>query len=70
LALGVEGVERQRGLARTGDAGEGDELALRQDQLVDVEIVFVGAGDDDLVGFLRSVRHFSEALFRNSSLHQ
>jgi hypothetical protein len=47
LALGVEGVEGEAGLARAADAGEDDQLALGHAQLVDAEVVLVGAADLD-----------------------
>ena len=50
LALGVEGVEGEAGLAGAADPGEDDELALGDLQLVDAEVVLVGAADLDEVG--------------------
>ena len=48
LALGVDGVEREAALARTGQAGEHDE-PVAGDLDVDVlQVVLAGAADDDL----------------------
>ena len=43
LALGVQRVERERRLARARDAGEHDQLALGQAQLVDRQVVLARA---------------------------
>jgi hypothetical protein len=40
LPLGVEGVESEARFARPADAGEDDELALRNFEAIDVEVVF------------------------------
>jgi hypothetical protein len=47
LALGVEGVEGQRRLARAGHAGEDHQLPLGDGQLVDAQVVLAGAAHDD-----------------------
>nr|WP_276602683.1 hypothetical protein [Nannocystis pusilla] len=50
LPLGVEGVEGEARLARAAHAGEDDELALGDEQLVDLQVVLVRALDLDEVG--------------------
>ena len=47
LAFGVEGVEREAGLAGAGDAGDDDELVARDLKVDVLEIVFPRAADDD-----------------------
>ena len=49
LALGVDGVERQRGLARARQTGDDDERVTRQLEADVLEIVLAGAGDDDAI---------------------
>ena len=48
LPLGIERVERQRALARAGDAGQADELVARQSHVDAAEVVLAGALDDDI----------------------
>ena len=48
LPLGVERVERQRGFAAAGKAGEDDELVARQGQVKALEVVLANAADDDV----------------------
>ena len=50
LPLGVDGVEGQRRLARTGDAGEYDELVAGYRQMDVAQVVLTRTMDDDLVG--------------------
>ena len=50
LALGVERVEGEARLARAAGAGEDDELALRDREVVDGEVVLARADDLDEVG--------------------
>ena len=47
LALGVDGVEGERGLARAGQAGDDHERVSRQLDGDVLEVVLAGAGDDD-----------------------
>ncbi len=47
LALGVEGVEGQRGLARPREAGDHDEPVARQDQVDGLEVVLARPADHD-----------------------
>ena len=47
LALGVDGVERQRGLARAGQAGEHHQLVARDLDVDALEVVLAGAADRD-----------------------
>ena len=49
LALGVDGVEGQRRLARAREAGDDDEAVARQPQGDVLEVVLAGAGDDEIV---------------------
>ena len=51
LALGVEGIEGHRRLARAGDAGKADELVFGEFEMDVLEVVDAGAADDDVVGF-------------------
>src|SRR5665254_8862 len=46
LALGVDGVEGERGFAGPGQAGDGDEAVARQPQGDVLEVVLASAGDD------------------------
>ena len=50
LALGVDRVEGQAGLARAGQAGEHDEPLAGQLDVDVLEVVLPGAPDDELVG--------------------
>ena len=50
LALGVDGVERQRRLARPRQAGEDDQLVARQLDADVLEVVLPGAPDDQRLG--------------------
>ena len=60
LALGVDGVERERGLARTRQARHDDELVARERQVDVLEVVLPRALDDDgIEGVRGSVRHTS-----------
>ena len=54
LALGVDGVERQGGLARAGQPGEDDELVARQLDADVLQVVLAGAPHDDRLGHVRS----------------
>ena len=49
LALGVDGVERERGLARAGQAGDHDELVARDVEVDVLEVVLAGAADGDAI---------------------
>ena len=67
LPLGVERVERERRLARAGDAGEDHQLVLGDLEVVDVEVVLARALDDDHVGLERfgsTLPHEPESLVR------
>ena len=62
LALGVDGVEGERRLARAGQAGEDDELVARDGDVDVLEIVLARAADGDgagvaAAGFMRRVGH-------------
>jgi hypothetical protein len=50
LALGVDRVERQGGLARSGQSGDADEAVPRQPDVDVLEVVLAGPVDDQLVG--------------------
>ena len=50
LALGVDGVERQRALPRPGQAGEDDELVPREVEIDALEVVFACSLHHQLVG--------------------
>ena len=47
LALRIERVEHQRGLARAADAGDDDQLVERQIEIEILEIILAGAADAD-----------------------
>ena len=47
LALGINGVEGERGLARAREAGEHDQLVARDGEIDVLEIVLARAADDD-----------------------
>ena len=47
LALGVDRVEGERGLARAGEAGEHDQLVARDGQVDVLEVVLARAADHD-----------------------
>ncbi|MNY05432.1 hypothetical protein D3C86_1381550 [compost metagenome] len=49
LALGVQGVEGQRRLARAGQAGDHDQLVARQGQVDVLQVVGAGTPDHNLV---------------------
>ena len=49
LALGIDGVERQRALAGTGQAGDHDELVAWYVEADVLEVVFAGAADGDAI---------------------
>ena len=49
LALGVDGVERERGLAGAGKPSDDDELVARKLDVDVLEVVLASAFDDDLV---------------------
>ncbi len=49
LALGVDRVERQRGLARARQSGDDDKRVTRQLEADVLEIVLAGAADDDAI---------------------
>ena len=49
LALGVDRVERERGLAGSRQAGEHDQAIARKVEIDVVEVVLAGSPDDDLV---------------------
>ncbi len=55
LALGVDGVEGERGLARAREAGDDDEAVARQPQGDVLEVVLAGAVDDEVAGHWLSV---------------
>ena len=55
LALGVDGVEGERRLARAGEAGDDDEAVARQPQGDVLEVVLAGAVDDEVAGHGPSV---------------
>ena len=62
LALGIDGVEGERGLARAGQAGEHHQLVARDGDVDVLEIVLAGAADGDgagvaAAGFMRRVGH-------------
>jgi len=59
LALGVEGVEHQRGLARTAGAGHHGELPCPDIQVEVLEVVLAGAADAD-VGHARDLHKVHE----------
>ncbi len=48
LALGIDGVEGERGLARAGQAGEHDQFVARNGDVDVLQIVLAGAADGDL----------------------
>ena len=48
LPLGIEGIERQRGFARTGEAGDHDQLVAGQGQIDVLEVVGASTPDHDL----------------------
>ena len=50
LALGVDGVEGERRLARAADAGHDNQLAQRKRQVDVLQVVRARAADDDLGG--------------------
>jgi hypothetical protein len=54
LALGIDGVERQRGLARSGQAREDDQGVARQLEGQVLEVVLTRPVDDEGVGTHRS----------------
>ena len=49
LALGVDGVEGQAALARTGQAGDDDEPVARERDVDVLEVVFACAANDELI---------------------
>ena len=49
LALGVDGIEGERGFARAGDAGDDGEGIVRDIDVDRLEVVGAGAADGDLV---------------------
>ena len=49
LALGEDRVERERRLARAGEAGEHDQGVARQVERDVLEVVLPGASDDELI---------------------
>ena len=56
LALGVDGVEGERGLARPREPGEDDQPIARQFQRDVLQVVLAGPADDEGVGHLRRIR--------------
>ena len=48
LPFGIERVERQRALARAGDAGQANQLVARQHNVDVAQVVLAGAFDDDI----------------------
>lgn len=57
LPLGIEGIERQGGFARTGQAGDHDQLVTWQDQVDILEVVGAGTPDHDFFHLVaRSIR--------------
>ncbi len=66
LALRVDGVERKRALAATGQAGEDDELVARNLEVDVVEVVLARTFDDDVLGsqtlLLRDVVNLAVAI--------
>lgn len=57
LPLGIEGIERQGGFARTGQAGDHDQLVTWQDQVDVLEVVGAGTPDHDFFHLVaRSIR--------------
>ena len=48
LALGVEGIEGEGGLAAAGEAGEDDEFIAREGQVEVFEVILSDAADDDV----------------------
>jgi hypothetical protein len=62
LPLGVDGVEGQRGLPRTGEAGEDDQFVAGQLDREVLQVVLTGAPDGiESVDTLRPVVAFSYA---------
>ncbi len=60
LPLGVEGVERERGLPRPGDAGEHHQLLLRDLEGDRLEVVLARALDGDELGLAHVARCLTE----------
>lgn len=57
LSLRIEGIERQGGFARTGEAGDHDQLVTGQDQVDVLEVVGAGTPDHDFFHLVaRSIR--------------
>jgi hypothetical protein len=48
LAFGIQRVERERGFARAGQAGDDDQLVARQVEIDVLEVVRTGAANADL----------------------
>ncbi len=67
LALREDGVERQAGLPRPGEAGEDDEAVARQVDVDAREVVLTGALDDEAVGHGSAPQDSSAG--RASALH-
>src|SRR5450432_1212877 len=62
LAFGVDRVERERGLARAGQAGNHDQAVARQLQIDVFEVVRAGTADADEVhkqSFFRSTEYYN-----------
>src|SRR5262249_30564787 len=57
LALGVERVEGEARFARPARAGEDDELALRDEEPLDREVVLARPDDLDEIGLARAALH-------------
>ena len=51
LALGINGVESQRGLAAAADTGDDDQTMARDGDVHLFEIVLLGSADTDVIGF-------------------
>ena len=49
LALGVDRVEREAGLAGAREPGDDDQRVARKPQVEVLEVVLAGPGDDDLI---------------------
>ena len=59
LAFGIDGVEGERGFPRTGEAGHHDQLVTRQPQVDRLEVVLLGATDDEIAVRVGYVGHRS-----------
>src|SRR5471032_200821 len=69
LAFGVDRVERERGLARAGQAGNHDQTVARQLQIDIFQVVRAGAADADEVhkqSFFRLTEYYSASDWRHA----